>query len=135
MLICADLVIFFIILIIISQSYYLNFLQVFLKLAHALASYDSKNLYNVRPNNMNDYFLTMKPYENKINLIKAALEYIVKPNFYFKKCSLNLTIQNDFKNLSGSDPRIPRTKLLFVKSKEPLSIFKVNKTFVFVCYY
>jgi len=49
----------------------------FLKLAHAITSFESKQFYNVRPNNMNDYFLAMKPYENKINLIKASLDYIV----------------------------------------------------------
>jgi hypothetical protein len=50
---------------------------VFLKLAHIVASFDSKNCFNVRPNNMNDYFLAMKPFENKIPLMKASLDYVV----------------------------------------------------------
>ena len=50
---------------------------VFLKLAHIVASLDSKNCFNVRPNNMNDYFLAMKPFENKVPLLKASLDYIV----------------------------------------------------------
>jgi hypothetical protein len=61
------------------QAGYDSFLtgKVFLKLAHAIATFDSKNLYNIRPNNMNDYFLAMKPYENKVNLIKASIDYVV----------------------------------------------------------
>ena len=53
------------------------FSQVFIKLAHALTTYDSKNFYNVRPSNINDYFLMMKPYEGKVHLLKASVDYIV----------------------------------------------------------
>lgn len=53
------------------------FLSVFLKLAHALVTYDSKKLYNLRQNNMNDYFQIMKPFVNKLPMIRASLDFIV----------------------------------------------------------
>jgi hypothetical protein len=56
--------------------------QVFLRLAHALTTFDSKKCYNLKPNNMNDYFQIMKPYSNKIQLVKAALHFIVPLLFY-----------------------------------------------------
>ena len=56
---------------------------VFLKLAHIVATIDSKSCFNVRPNNMNDYFLAMKPYENKVPFIKASLDYTVLWKFFF----------------------------------------------------
>jgi hypothetical protein len=75
---------------------------VFLKLAHILASLDSKSCFNIRPNNMNDYFLAMKAYENKTPLMNASLSFI---------------------NFSGPNPPCTNTKVLFVEStrRAPLS--------------
>jgi len=81
---------------------------VFLKLAHTLAHLDTKSCYNSRANNMNDYFLIMKPFESKIKLVKSSI---------------------DFVNFTGQDPR-PINKTLFVKSKySNLSIFELIKAF------
>jgi hypothetical protein len=80
---------------------------IFLKLAHAMATFDSKNCYNIRPNNMNDYFLIMKPYENKINLIQAA---------------------HDFINLKGKEPRSIPIDVIYVQSRneeKPLKMIEL----------
>lgn len=60
-----------------GSNFNISVLKVFLKLAHALASNDARKCYNLKPCNMNDYFQIMKPYANKVNVIKAALPYIV----------------------------------------------------------
>lgn len=78
---------------------------VFLKLAHTLAHLDTKNNYNSRANNMNDYFLIVKPFESKVKLVKSSV---------------------DFVNFSGQDPKPINTKTLFVQSKfSNLFVFEV----------
>jgi len=77
--------------------------SIFLYLSHALASLDSKNMYHIRPNNMNDYFLAVKLFEGKLNMIRASVDHI---------------------NISGLDPA-PRTVQLVVKSD--LSISHLRK--------
>ncbi len=72
--------------------------QVFLKLAHAISHFDSKNCYNIRANNMNDYFLVVRPFENRINLIKASLDHV---------------------NLSGPDPDPFKLNTFIVTTKLP----------------
>ena len=79
---------------------------IFLQLAHALVTFDSKNAYNIKPTNMNDYFQGMKPYANKVQLVKAALHYV---------------------NLSGPDPECSNTKVLFVESRHDIVIAELSK--------
>ena len=73
--------------------------SVFLRLAHALATFDSKNCYSIKPSNMNDYFQTLRPYANKVQLIKAALHFVVRI-FYLKnsvkKVFLSLRLKTEF---------------------------------------
>jgi len=56
---------------------------------------------------MNDYFLAVKPFENRVNLIKASLDHV---------------------NLSGSDPAPLKLKTFIIKTKLPaLSLHDVKK--------
>ena len=81
-------------------------IKVFLKLAHALSHFDSKKCYYFKANNMNDYFLVVKPFENRINLIKASLDHV---------------------NLSGTDPAPFKLKTFIVTTKLPtLSLHDVK---------
>ncbi|CAF0716460.1 unnamed protein product [Brachionus calyciflorus] len=82
--------------------------SVFLKLAHALVTYDSKKLYSIRQNNMNDYFVILKPFANKLPIIKASIDYI---------------------NLSGKDSHRQDLKTLFIKSKTEISAPELNSEF------
>lgn len=42
-----------------------------------LAHLDTKSAYNSRANNMNDYFLIMRPFESKVKLIKSSVDFVV----------------------------------------------------------
>lgn len=82
---------------------------ILLKLAHAIAYFNSKKCYNIRANNMNDYFLVIKPFENRVKLIKASLDHI---------------------NFAGPNPK-PTTLFTYtITSKSPsLSIYELIKNF------
>jgi len=76
---------------------------------------------------MNDYFLAMKPFENKIPLMKASLDYVVILLFLFLTNILLIFIQFQYeKNLVGSDPPATNTKILFVQSKSRVGHFEVK---------
>lgn len=83
--------------------------SIFLKLAHTLVHFDTKSCYNLRANNTNDYFLIMKPFSNKVKLIKSSV---------------------DFVNFAGKDPKPINIKTLYVQSKSgTLSVYELIKAF------
>ncbi|XP_060064675.1 poly(A)-specific ribonuclease PNLDC1-like [Ylistrum balloti] len=70
---------------------------VFLRLSHILTFLDVKST-EVRPCRFSRYLTEMKPYRNKINIIRGNVHYV---------------------RLDGPDPPSDRTDLLFVQSKDP----------------
>ena len=80
---------------------------------------------------MNDYFLSMKPHENKIKLMKASIDHIVNFEF-FQLLYFNIALiylKTFFKNFSGPDAPNTNAITLFVSSNKDLSVFEIIKAF------
>ena len=53
-------------------------------MAHLLSSVETKNELLISPKTIKDYFITLKPYENMIYLMKTPVCYIVRKQLFIK---------------------------------------------------